>query len=165
VRVMVLTDRKRIVVTEAEEKKIVPALERPGERITVKGIPYKKTMIAYFDDPRFEEIQGVQAVMDIFPGAKQINDGLKLKCRAQYSIQCEINNLCQSMSKKKSEQNPEGLPWQKLVADKKWREMMRSALWEQADKWCDDKKQTCACEDNYQPSPFQPHKDLIGSTA
>lgn len=160
---MVLTDRKRILVTEGEEKQITKVLPNSSDRITVKGIPYKKSMIGYFDDPTHDELMGLQHVLNVFPGAKAINEGLNAKCRAQYSIQCEINNLCQSMSGVKSEDNPEGLRWQKLIGNKQWRESMRLKLWEQTDNWCDHKKNVCACEPGYQASQFKPRKDFIGT--
>lgn len=153
-RVMVLTDRKRILITETEEKAISKVLNNASDRVTVKGIPYKKSMIGYFDDPTHDELMGLQSVLEVFPGAKKLNDGLVLGCRAQYSIQCEINNIAQSLSGKKSAENPDGLKWPKYIGDRKWREMMRKSLWETTEQWCDYKKKTCFCEPGYQPSPF-----------
>lgn len=163
-RVMVLTDRKRIVITEAEEKTITKALERPAPFMTVKGIPYKKTLFGYFDDPTHEELMGIQAVMDVFPGAKQMTEGLKLKCRGQYSINAEIIQVAKRVGMPKgkglkveaSPENPNGYFWPKLLRDSEWRAMIRDMLWEQSDQWCDYRKDICKCEDSYQPSPFKP---------
>ena len=57
------------------------------------------------------------------------------KCKAQYSIQKEINHIALA------EKN-----WAKLIQDTKWREQVRAQLWEQSDQWCDYKKGACACE-------------------
>ena len=58
------------------------------------------------------------------------------KCKAQYSIQKEINRIALA----------EGKNWAKLIKDKTWREQTRAMLWQQTDQWCDDRKGTCACE-------------------
>lgn len=58
------------------------------------------------------------------------------KCRAQYSIQREINALA------KAEGN-----WTKLLRDKEWREKTRLELWSHKGVlWCDDKVKECACD-------------------
>ena len=61
------------------------------------------------------------------------------RCKAQYSIQLEINRLAKA----------EGAKWGKLIADKKWREETRKALRETGAMWCDDRAKECACDDNY----------------
>jgi hypothetical protein len=59
-------------------------------------------------------------------------------CRAQYSIQKEINNIA------KDEGGPKG--WAKLVTDKHWREETRQKLRQPGVMWCDYKAGECACD-------------------
>lgn len=70
------------------------------------------------------------------------------QCRGQHSIQKKINEIAQRISRKRNVINPEGDPWQKLVKDMDWREMMRSTILANSKpdkKWCDNKTGACAC--------------------
>lgn len=64
------------------------------------------------------------------------------RCKAQYSIQLEINRLAKS----------EGHKWAKLIADKSWREETRQKLRETGAQWCDYRAGECACDGIYQPA-------------
>ncbi len=58
------------------------------------------------------------------------------KCRGQYSIQNEINNIARAENDK----------WQELIINKNWRDEVRLKLWSLNDEWCDYGKGTCFCE-------------------
>lgn len=75
------------------------------------------------------------------------------RCKAQYSIQAEINRIAKDVSGRKSADNPEGKLWMKLIGDKKWRAMIYDKLRESGVKFCDDRRQECACDDAYEPAP------------
>lgn len=136
-RIMVLTDGKRIPVTEKEEISIVGDLDNgSSDRVQIKGVPYKKTFIAYFDDPSREELESGR-ILDVWPNSKvQILTNGK-RCKAEYSIQREINAIARDEG---------GKGWARLVTDAKWREEMRLALRSTPAKWCDYRANECACE-------------------
>lgn len=135
-RVMVLTDGKRIPVNDKEEYGITKALDDDGDRVIVKGTPYKKTLIGYFDDPRTDELQAGH-VTDLWPKAKVYNVGTGKFCQGQHSIQSEINNIAREEG---------GRDWAKLITNKDWREATRKKLWELKDDWCDNSEGVCNCE-------------------
>lgn len=60
-------------------------------------------------------------------------------CRAQYSIQREINNIIRS----------EGFGWGKRIRDESYREELRSSLRSQDGlEWCDYRASQCSCDGN-----------------
>ena len=71
------------------------------------------------------------------------------RCRGEYSIQSEINNIARFEGGKVSELNPRGLKWQKLIKSTKWREMVRLRLRTQGQRWCDYRANECSCEAEY----------------
>lgn len=73
------------------------------------------------------------------PSFTQAKLGEGTRCKAQYSIQVEINRLAKA----------EGRKWPKLIADKAWREEQRQGLLETGALWCDYRAGTCACDDVY----------------
>lgn len=75
------------------------------------------------------------------------------KCKAQYSIQSEINRIAKDVSGRKSDDNPDGVMWMKLIGDKDWRAMIYEKLRDSDVKWCDDRRNECACDDAYEPAP------------
>ena len=83
-----------------------------------------------------KSIVKVSAPVDYVPITKEPLRIDSNKCHAQYSIQCEINNIAREYP-----------DWAKKIRDKRWREDMRQNLWEITQEWCDDKKGTCNCDD------------------
>jgi len=62
------------------------------------------------------------------------------RCRGQYSIQKEINDIARQEG---------GRKWAKLIRDNKWREKTRLKLGETPAYWCDYRAGECACEADY----------------
>lgn len=62
------------------------------------------------------------------------------RCRGQYSIQCEINNIAKS-------EHPHD--WSKYIKDDEWRDQIRARLLESTYEWCDYKPGKCICEAGY----------------
>ncbi len=74
----------------------------------------------------------------------------KDRCRGQYSIHWQIAMIAHDVSGEKSDANPEGKKWPKLVRDKAWKEMTRQRLRTmQQEGWCDYKAGECACDSEY----------------
>jgi hypothetical protein len=68
------------------------------------------------------------------------------RCKGQYSIQLEIMRIARDVSGRKSQDNPQGLKWTKLLQDQTWKEETRAVLRATGAQWCDAKVGECACD-------------------
>lgn len=148
-----------IEVNEEQREAVKRAITKGLKHIMLNGNPLNLSGISIFTEPKPRkgqwfcgfnqwhmdgdacgcyENQARATVMEIFSPDRQIE--AKNRCRGQYSIQLEINNIAKA----------EGKGWGKLITDKRWREKTRQKLLKTGtDQWCDYKSGECACEDSY----------------
>jgi hypothetical protein len=141
--IVVLADKTEITITNAQYEKLKPVLLSGSNTMIVLGEMMIQANMVKMVKP------GGMTEADI-PNFEQKALEAGTRCRGEYSIQCEINNIAQAESKTVSDLNPQGLKWQKLIVDKTWREQVRQQLRaQQPEGWCDYKAGECACEGEY----------------
>lgn len=130
--ILKLMDKTEMFVDEREGKAIRSALTKSAEGfITVRGTTIKKSVIAKLEEG------GVDTNAELFANQKALAATTKPRCRAQYSIQSEINDIIKS-------DFPDD--WAKRIQSKKFREAVRTKLRSQPGVlWCDSKANECAC--------------------
>lgn len=93
----------------------------------------------------------------------QISKRLEAKdrCRGQYSINKQINEIAHHEGGQTTDLNPEGVKWTALIQDRDWREMVRQQLRLATDQWCDNQAGECACEAEYLSNKQRHHVEWV----
>lgn len=131
--ILKMTDRTEMYVSRAEGDSIRKALTKSETGfLTVRGTTIKKTAVLKLEEGGTDPL-----APGFFDKPKTPLESGK-RCRAQYSIQREINDIAK---------NEHPHDWAKYIKSTKWREATRLKLRQAKDVvWCDAKAGECACE-------------------
>lgn len=130
--VLKLKDKTEYSITENEAEKITEMLTQKLDWIKLGAEMISRTMVAGI----FEDHSPPMKIPDF--DLPLLEEEAKGRCRGQYSIQLEVNNIAQIFDN-----------WGELIGNKGWRQQTRDTLRETTDVWCDFKTGDCHCEDDY----------------
>lgn len=140
--ILKLKDKTEIIITQDEAAAIQKVLEEGSvDFVHIGRSSVSRSLIAGI-------FEGGLTQADV-PNFEQREIDAGKRCRGQYSIQLEINNIAHTEGGAVSDLNPKGVKWSKLIKDKAWREMVRQQLRATGQQWCDYRADECACEPGY----------------
>lgn len=134
-----------------KDKTVYPLDEADGFDLKLKWLEAKKPFTLELGDDvisstEIKRISRNKLTQADVPNFHQVALPTGRNCKAQYSIQKEINEIAQNEAGQTTDNNPHAWPLFKLISNKRWRLEMYEKLLETGAVWCDDRAKTCACD-------------------